>query len=73
MKIEINFEINDKVWFIHPKSLKVMQANLKGLKAVVTSEGTNIKYNIDVPLIGGAEEVYAFNIYKTKEDLIKSL
>jgi hypothetical protein len=73
MNLEIPFSINDTVWFIHPKTLKAQSAKLKGIKTHITQNETNIKYNIDVPLIGGSEEVYVWQIYESKEALLKSL
>lgn len=73
MTIQINFEIGDKVWFIHPKNIKVNNAILKGVKTQTNEEGCKIKYHVDMPPIGGTEEVYVWEVFKTKDDLLKSL
>lgn len=80
MKIEIPFEIGDKVWFIHPKTMKACQSIFKGLKIekekLLSNSpviATKIKYQLDVlPLLNG-EKFYVFDIFKTKEELILSL
>lgn len=73
MKIEIPFEVGDMVWFIHPKLLKATHAKLKSIKTHTEDASTKIKYNMDVPLIGGSEEVYVWSIFETKEKLLQSL
>ncbi len=73
MKIEINFEIGDKIWFIHPKTMKATQALLKGVKCYIAKGEENIEYNLHPPVATPLEKMYVWNIFKTKEDLIKSL
>lgn len=88
MKIEIPFEIGDNVWFIHPKTMKAGQSRLKGLKVEVKPNNnympigsdesrpmteTKIKYNLDNFYNPNEQEFYVWNIFKTKDDLIKSL
>lgn len=71
MKIEIPFEINEEVWYLDPKLMKGKKAKLKGIKAVIDWQGQKIKYNLDLP--SPNEEFYVTNVFKTKEDLIKSI
>lgn len=71
MVIEIPFDINKEVWYVDAKTMKAKKAKLKGVKVIVNTEGQNIKYNLDVP--SPNEECYVWNVFKTKEDLLKSL
>lgn len=90
MKIEIPFEIGDKVWFIHPKTMKAKESILKGIKIDVHTISTTvsqtdttilkgfnietkIKYNLDDYYRPSEQEFYVYGIFKTKEDLLKSL
>lgn len=89
MKIEIPFEIGDKVWFIHPKTMKATESRLKGLKVEIEPNSnympigndelrpkteTKIKYHVYIPPLNQNEDkFYVWSIFKTKEDLIKSL
>lgn len=74
MKVEIDFEIGDQVWFIHPKTMKAHTAILKGLRADIEDGFVNkIKYQLDVPALKNEEKFFVWAIFKTKEDLLKSL
>lgn len=79
MKIEINFEIGETVWFISPKNMKACSATLKGIKFHKTSDSEQIKYQVDLPAKNANElkfnepEFYVWAIYKSKEDLLKNL
>lgn len=87
MKIEIPFEIGDKVWFIHPKTMKATQSVLKELKVEIEPNNdyetnanptkpvsiTKTKYHLDMPTPKNEDKFYVWNIFKTKEELIKSL
>jgi hypothetical protein len=79
MKIEIPFEIGDKVWFIHPKTMKATNCMLKGLKTETEVSSTSlkaetkIKYQIDTLPLKNEEKFYVWNVFKTKEELLKSL
>lgn len=73
MTIQIPFEIGDIVWFINPKGLTACKARLNKIKTETTAKETKIKYNVDVQIVTNEEGTYVWSIFKTKEDLIKSL
>lgn len=74
MKIEIDYEIGDMVWFIHPKTLKAVQAVLLGIKIHATKGDVKIKYHVDAKMLTTTtEETYTWNVCKTRESLLKTL
>lgn len=73
MTIEIPFEIGETVWFIHPKYCNAAKARLNKIKTETTEKETKVKYNVEIQVVANEEGTYVWSIFKTKEDLIKSL
>ena len=71
MKIEIPFNIKEKVWYIDPRTFKAKEANIKGIKATVDADGQKVKYNLDIA--SPNDEFYVWNVFKTKQELLNSI
>ena len=70
MKIETNYSIEDEVWFMHKN--KATSGNIIKILISVLPEGICTTYKIK---IGHCTNINhkAINLFKTKEDLLKSL
>lgn len=73
MTIQILFEIGEKVWFIHSKTMKATQAKLKAVKIHYDVNGSQVKYCLDIEPLPNGAEFYVHNVFSTKENLLKSL
>jgi hypothetical protein len=78
MRVETRFDIGDKVYVLHKNSVETTE--ILGISIEIDDKEQLIKYEVDIrvhivdaPRIDIHETIEESRVFKTKEELIKSL